>query len=167
MKGGQAVALADTGSTNTFMNQQFAIRHNIQTTATKSRTVTVAGGGELTSHAIARNCSFTFQGQQFKADFRILDLPGVDIILGVNWFKQYNPVTFDFVARTLTMGVAGTPHTFHDHLVPTDKLLITSDDCSKLLEQGATGYLLLSTTETEANPAPEIPATLSSLLEQF
>jgi hypothetical protein len=65
------------------------------------------------------------------------------------------------------MGVAGTPHTFHDHLVPTEKLLISSDDCSKLLAQGATGYLLLSTTETEANPAPEIPATLSSLLEQF
>jgi hypothetical protein len=167
MKGGQAVALADTASTNTFMNQQFAIRHNIQTTATKSRTVTVAGGGELTSQAIAHNCSFTVQGQQFKADFRILDLPGVDIILGVNWFKQYNPVTFSFVARTLTMGVAGTPRTFHDHLVPTDKLLISSDDCSKLLAQGATGYRLLSTTETEANTASEIPATLSSLLEQF
>jgi hypothetical protein len=29
MKGGQAVALADIGSTNTFMNQQFAIKHNI------------------------------------------------------------------------------------------------------------------------------------------
>jgi hypothetical protein len=51
--------------------------------------------------------------------------------------------------------------------VPTDKLLISSEYCSKLLEQGATGYLLLSTTETEANPALECPATLSSLLEQF
>jgi hypothetical protein len=68
-----------------------------------------------------------------------LDLPRVDIILGVNWFRKHNPVTFDFVERTLTMGVAGTPHTFHDHLVPPKKNLISSDDCSKLLEQGATG----------------------------
>jgi hypothetical protein len=46
-----AVALADTGSTDTFMDLKFAQTNNIPMTATKQRTVKVAGGGILTSTA--------------------------------------------------------------------------------------------------------------------
>ena len=96
-----AVALADTRSTNTFMYYEFAVQNNIPMTSVSAKTVTVAGGGTLISDAVATNCSFNIQGQQFNSNFRILHLQGSDIILGVNWFKQYNPVTFDFVERTL------------------------------------------------------------------
>jgi hypothetical protein len=37
-----AVALADTGSTNTFMDYQFALKHNIPLTQTRKRSVKVA-----------------------------------------------------------------------------------------------------------------------------
>ena len=87
-QGSTATALADTGSTNTFMDKGFAIRNNITLTNITARTVTVAGGGQLTSTAVAYNCAFTIQGINFCSDFRILDLPGVDVILGVNWFKN-------------------------------------------------------------------------------
>jgi hypothetical protein len=82
-----AVALADTGSTNTFMDYQYAVDHNIPLTQTKHRSVKVAGGGVLTSQAIAYNCPFRIDGHKFTADFRILELQCSDIILGVNWFK--------------------------------------------------------------------------------
>jgi hypothetical protein len=100
LKGCKATALADTGSTNTFMDKSFAVKNNIKMTAIQPQTVTVAGGGELSSSAVASNCNFKIHGMNFCADFRILDLQGADIILGVNWFKKYNPVTFEFVART-------------------------------------------------------------------
>jgi hypothetical protein len=53
-----AIAMADTGSTNTFMDKAFALKHNIGITSTTQRTVKVAGGGVLQSDAVAYNCPF-------------------------------------------------------------------------------------------------------------
>jgi hypothetical protein len=104
-------------------------------------------------------------------NFRILELQGADIILGVDWFKQHNPVTFDFIGRQLTIGVQGKLLTFKDHLLPTDKLLTSSDTCNKLLSQGATGYFLLYTDMEQHQDNPEVDMPVSDpickLLHQF
>jgi hypothetical protein len=42
-----AIALADTGSTNTFMDYNFALKNKIPMEKTNHRTVKVAGGGLL------------------------------------------------------------------------------------------------------------------------
>jgi hypothetical protein len=44
----------------------------------------VAGGGIIISDAIAYNHQFCIQGKFFTADFRILELHGSDVVLGVN-----------------------------------------------------------------------------------
>jgi hypothetical protein len=86
----------------------------------------------------------------------------------VNWFKQHNPVTFDFLGRSLTLGINGSLHTFQDHLLPKHKLLISSDKCSKLIEQGALGYMLFSTSDnSNLDEHPPIPEEMSDLLHQF
>jgi hypothetical protein len=45
------------------------------------------------------------------------------------------------VGRKLTLERQSKVHTFHDHLLPKDKMLISSDQCSKLIE-GSMGYML-------------------------
>jgi hypothetical protein len=124
INGVPAVALADKGSTNTFLDKQFAIDHNINLSPIPARRVRVAGGGILISDAIAYNHQFCIQGKVFTADFRILELGGSDVVLGVNWFKLHNPVTFDFIGRTLTIEEGGQPHTFSDHLVPVADCMV-------------------------------------------
>lgn len=165
-----AVALANTGSTDTFMDLKFAQTYNIPLTATKQRTVKVAGGGILSSTATAYNCQFSIQGHKFTTNFKILELQGSDIILGVNWFKQHNHVTFDFLKRQLMIGVEGKVLTLKDHLFPTDKLLISSEKCNKLIAKGASGYWLCSvqteTVETEEIQSP-VSEPVSVLLHQF
>jgi hypothetical protein len=91
LSGVPAIALADTGSTHTFLDKQFAMDHNIDMTPAATRKVTVAGGGELLSQAMAYNFQFFIHGKPFSADFRILELNGSYVILGVNWFKLHNP----------------------------------------------------------------------------
>jgi hypothetical protein len=131
----------------------------------------VAGGGTLSSTAMALNCQFAIQGHTFSTDFRILDLQGSDIILGVNLFTQHNPVTFDFIGRKLTLGIDGTEHSFNDHLLHKDKIFISSDQCSKLIEQGATGYMLyhVTTEDDNSEPSPKEPVLdeVSAILHQF
>ena len=172
--GATAIALADTGSTNTFLDHTFAVKHNISITPVRKRIAMVAGGGTLISEAIAYNCEFSIQGHKFSSDFRILELQGSDVILGVNWFKKYNPVTFDFVERTLTMALNGTPHTFQDHLMPKAALFISSAQCNQLIQQGAECYLICNTTnemaqaqQTEETNSDSVPHYLTELLQQF
>lgn len=142
LNGVPAVALADTGSTNTFLDKQFAMDHNIVVSPLPARRVRVAGGGILLSEAISYNHQFSIQGKTFTADFRILELGGSDVVLGVNWFKLHNPVTFDFIERTLTIETAGQTHTFSDHLVHVDDLMVSAMECKQLLADQATGYVL-------------------------
>ena len=166
------IALADTGSTHTFLDKQFAMEHNINMTSAPVRTVTVAGGGELLSNAIAYSHTFWIQGKPYVADFRILELNGSDAILGVNWFKYHNPVTFDFVGRTLTIGPVGQSHTIPDHFVSTEELFVSAMECTKLLkEEEATGYMLYNIEEvrtalTELEQTTS-PAEFQDILHAF
>jgi hypothetical protein len=99
-----------------------------------------------------------------------LELQGDDIILGVNWFSKHNPVTFDFLGRQLTISVQGTPVTFQDHLMPKDKLFISSDQCSKLVAQGE-GYMLIPDSNISQHLSTDTHSSTSSgvrqLLQQF
>jgi hypothetical protein len=143
------------------MDLAFAKAHNIPLTTVKQRTVRVAGGGTLSSTAMAYNCTFCIQGHKFTTNFGILELQGSDIILGVNWFKEHNPVTFDFLDRQLTIGISGKLLVLKDHLFPQDKMFISSDECNKLIAQGASGYLLVHTKEDSELEDTQLHATVS------
>jgi hypothetical protein len=171
LHGVPAIALADTGSTNTFLDLQFAMDHDIVLTPAAPRRVKVAGGGILISNSIAYNQQFMVQGTTFSADFRILELNGSDAILGVNWFKIHNPVTFDFIERTLTVGSGANAYTFSDHLVPVEDLMVSAAECEQLLKDDATGYILYNmedvrTTLTELEQTTP-PTEFQEILQAF
>jgi hypothetical protein len=52
VQGKQAIALIDSGSSNSFMDLSFAIKSNCLLQAAKARDVKVAGGGLLTSDSV-------------------------------------------------------------------------------------------------------------------
>jgi hypothetical protein len=68
------------------------------------------------------------------------------------------------------IGVDGQVLTLKDRLFPTDKLLISSEKCKKLIAKGASGYWLCSvqpdTINTEALQSP-VSEPVSTLLHQF
>jgi len=36
------------------------------------------------------------QGERFETDLSLLQLGGYDVVLGVDWMKRVNPISFDF-----------------------------------------------------------------------
>jgi hypothetical protein len=80
-------------------------------------------------------------------------------------------VTFDFIGRQLTIGVQGKLLTFKDHLFPEDKLLISSDQCNKLIANGATGYMLWYAADEKdqdvTNKNTPVSNPVNKLLQQF
>jgi hypothetical protein len=89
----------------------------------------------------------------------------------VNWFKLHNPVTFDFVDRSLIIGHEGTTYTFQDHVLPKNNFVITPMECSKLFAEQAQGYILYNIQDVQAtlseleNTVP--PAEFQDILQAF
>ncbi|XP_074377041.1 uncharacterized protein LOC141718558 [Apium graveolens] len=90
--------------------------------------ITVADGTTKTVDAACRNVNYTIQGNSFQYDLRLYPLGGSDVILGVDWLQQHNPVTFDFHAMNVTInkkakaialkGAGLPPPRQHDHHIP-------------------------------------------------
>ena len=81
--GKQAVALVDSGSNSTFLNLTFTLTTNCTILKDKSRAVTIAGGGMLRSGAYVPTTKFQMGKEQFAHPFRILHLPGYDMVIGL------------------------------------------------------------------------------------
>jgi hypothetical protein len=57
--GKRTVALLDSGSTSTFIDQSFALKANCPLLPATHTQVQVAGGGTLSSHSVVPDCSFS------------------------------------------------------------------------------------------------------------
>lgn len=55
----------------------------------------MADGSSISSAAVCPNFHWSMQGEQFNAELRLLPLGGSDMVLGVQWLKEFGPVTMD------------------------------------------------------------------------
>ena len=99
INGKKAVALLDSGSTTSFINQDFAVKANCNMLPVKPRKISVAGGGTLTSTAVVPHCQFQISKVTLSHSFRTLFLPSHDAILGYDWFTAVSLVSFDIPAQ--------------------------------------------------------------------
>ncbi|KAL4271596.1 hypothetical protein GQ457_13G023790 [Hibiscus cannabinus] len=100
VKGKTLNVLVDSGSTHSFVNPRWA-KEGVEVMQTPPLTITVANGEKLYSTAMSKLLSWKMQGHSFEHDFRVLQMGGRDMVLGVDWMKKYNPVTMDFNEMTL------------------------------------------------------------------
>jgi hypothetical protein len=168
----QVVALIDSGSSSTFIDYEFAIKSNLPMRNTTARKVAVAGGGTLVTNSVISSCPFTIQKIKFNSDFKVLPLKGFDIVLGVSWLKQFSPTIFDWVSRTLTITKDCVEHTFTDHCYSQKKHLISAEQCSKILQKGASGYLIQlfliqNNIQLDIPQGKEVPPKIAAILQEF
>jgi hypothetical protein len=114
INGHQAVALLDSGSTNTFVDTEFASKAHLPITQTTAYIVLVAGGGELQSAGCVPNCKFKIQNTEFTYDCKVPPLKGYDMVLGANWLKFHGPNFTDWENRTISITVNGKWFTIYD-----------------------------------------------------
>lgn len=68
---------------------------------------------------ICYDCPYTIQGEHFEGEFKMLRLKGYDIILGVDWLKQYISVELDCVKMLMRITTPKGEHViFHDETLP-------------------------------------------------
>jgi hypothetical protein len=60
-------------------------------------------GGNISSNQVCRSVPIQMGNNQMKADLLLLDLKGIDVLLGVNWMTQHH-VSLDIPSRTVEIG---------------------------------------------------------------
>uniref|UniRef100_A0A8R7U6G6 Retrotransposon gag domain-containing protein n=1 Tax=Triticum urartu TaxID=4572 RepID=A0A8R7U6G6_TRIUA len=86
--------LLDSGSTHSFMDS--ALLPRIQVTPqqlSKEISVTVANGEKLLCNSEVPQLNWWIQGHTFEYDFKVLDLGGYDLILGMDWLEAQGEMT--------------------------------------------------------------------------
>ncbi|XP_073355335.1 uncharacterized protein [Aegilops tauschii subsp. strangulata] len=169
VNGKRAVALLDTGSSISFISEQFAIKSNCQFLPVRPRKVSVAGGGLLLSAVVVPNCVFQLAKLKLEHSFRILNLPSHDMILGYDWFSLVSPVAFDVPHNQFSFTIQGKTTVTTAVYNPSEEILeIPAEQVTKLLDKGVETFLLQIHNIVAQTPERHcIPAAINNLLQEY
>jgi hypothetical protein len=121
--GTELLALVDSGSTHTFIDDQVVHRLGLDIMLWPRLSVKVANGEQVQSYGVCKATSLDVHGEQFSVDCYALPLEGFDVILGVHWLKSLGPIMWDFAALSMAFyrdghvvcfrGVGSAPLSLH------------------------------------------------------
>ena len=96
IQGTELLMLVDSGSTNSFIDEQIGNKLNGVEVLQKPLRVQIVDGGQLECTKVIPGCTWWMQGHSFKNDFTLIPLGNYDIILGMDWLTQHSPMQIDW-----------------------------------------------------------------------
>lgn len=85
-----ATILVDSGASASFASLQWCKRHNIVPTALRS-TGLLADRSTFSIVGQLNNCSLKLKGFRVNFQFLVADLPGLEVVLGLDFLEKYDP----------------------------------------------------------------------------
>lgn len=167
INGRKAVGLIDSGSTSTFMDQEFAIKSQCPLKNSEVKKVVVARGGELRSEVQVPEIQYVIQGEQFSNPFNLIPLKGYDIILGADWIFQYSAITLYLKKRILEITTGGKKLILQDFTKPGKHVFISNKKMERVVKKGAVGCVFQVCEVTEEKKEQQIPIDISNILKKF
>ncbi|KAJ4807602.1 polyprotein [Rhynchospora pubera] len=91
------LTLIDSGSTHSFIHPSVVHLNGVPTVPAPPMLVKTASGSKLLSDSKCQPLQFALQQHQFEGEFRVLEVQGYDVILGMDWIAKVGPVIIDCV----------------------------------------------------------------------
>jgi hypothetical protein len=83
------VTLFDSGATHSFISNNCGTRIGLDLCPTKGAYMISTPGGKITSGQMVKKVPIQFGSKEIRTDLILLDLEGIDIILGMNWMTEH------------------------------------------------------------------------------
>ncbi|XP_020186159.1 uncharacterized protein [Aegilops tauschii subsp. strangulata] len=165
----EVLMLVDSGSTNSFINQDLAANLSSARPLPRACRVRVADGGELLCSAVVSACEWCTQGHEFRTDLKVLALGTYDTILGMDWLEHHSPMTVDWRAKSLEFqSPLGTVKLQGHDSESSTCLLINAVQLQSLCKNKAVSHIVhlcpISEDQTEGQ---HIPECLQPILDDF
>ena len=91
----------DTGSSHNFISSTVTANAGLQGEKVRPLFVRVANGDELSCEEVIREVGMHVQGVPLTVNLYILQLPRLDVVLGVAWLKRVGRVQTDYGSMTM------------------------------------------------------------------
>jgi hypothetical protein len=95
-----AVILFDSAATHSFINSKFGTKVGLDYYHTKGAYMIVTPGGKIASNQICKNVPIQLGSNLVKIDLLVIDLEGMDILLGMDWMTRHR-VSLDISSRAV------------------------------------------------------------------
>jgi predicted aspartyl protease len=100
------VTLFDSGATHSFISNNCGTRIGLDLCPTQGSYMISTPGGKITSNQIVRSVPIQLGSKVIKTDLILLNLEGIDVILGTNWMTEHR-VLLDISSRVIEIN---SPH---------------------------------------------------------
>ena len=114
IKNTRLTILIDSGSTHNFLQARVAQFLNLPVETTRPLRVLIGNGSVLDCNQHCPDTQLSIQGHSFPVTFHLLQISGADTMLGIDWLKQFGPITTDytsFIMRFTHLGQEISLHT--------------------------------------------------------
>jgi hypothetical protein len=92
--------LFDTGATHSFISTKFGTKIGLDIYPINGVYMITTPGGNISSNQVCRSVPIQMGNNLMKIDLLLLDLKGMDVLLGMNWMTQHH-VSIDISSRTV------------------------------------------------------------------
>ena len=151
--GDNACVLIDPGATHSFISREYVAR--VGTTPVPlgySLEIATPTGESLWPSQMLKGSLFSIEGQGMEADLILIDLKGLDVILGMDWLAS-NYASMDCFRKEVIFRRSGLPViVFYGERRRAPSGLISAIYARCLLQKGCKGYLthVVDTRSSEA-----------------
>jgi hypothetical protein len=94
------VTLFDSGATHSFISNNCGTRIGLDPCPTKGSYMISTPGGTITSDQMVKKVPIQFGSKEIRTDLILLNLEGIDVILGTNWMTEHR-VLLDISSRVI------------------------------------------------------------------
>ncbi|XP_010424225.1 PREDICTED: uncharacterized protein LOC104709283 [Camelina sativa] len=169
--------LIDLGSTHNFMDPRSADMLGCVVDASRQSRVSVADGRKLAVSGVVNNFQWKLQNTTFAANFMLIPLGGVDVVLGIQWLQTLGVISWEL--KELEMSIKyGKQQVMLHGIKPGSVRAMKASKFKKIKEQeaqismiyaiegGSTEELRLSNVEGSSQLGPKEKG-VEALLQEF
>ena len=140
--GDDARVLIDPGATNSFISREYVARVRMTPVPLGcGLEIATPTGESLWPSQMLKGSLFSIEGQDMEADLIVIDLKGLDVILGMDWLAS-NYASMDCFRKEVILRRPGLPVViFYGERRRAPSGLISAISVRWLLQKGCKGYL--------------------------
>jgi hypothetical protein len=84
-----AVVLFDSGASHSFISAAYVEKHNLPIALLRCQMIVSSPGGDMPTRQLCPKVNLKIRGVDFVANLIVLELKGIDIILGMDWLGKH------------------------------------------------------------------------------
>jgi hypothetical protein len=160
--------LVDSGSSASFLIQEWAKQAKVQTQSAEPVQVSVANGAKLTSDQMVPDFSWLTQGNTFSTSVCILPLSCYDMILGMDWLESHSPMWIHWRCKIMRFHHKNRRISIHGLKPKTQSCIkISSKKLVGLMRKGGIAQLLQLSPVLKHKKEEVVLDTIQQLVHQF